>query len=398
MNKLPRRKIWLITEHFAPSHGATAQLMGDLAYGLVSRGIPVTVLTATAANPKFNNDLPVGLEVIRLSNNLDDSKKVFNKIKKGILFLVGAFAWGVFYGRTGQQIFIASNPPFIGLLGPLLKLKGMSYIFIFQDLFPRSAVLSGVLPAVGPITSFWRLIMAFICKNSKYTVVLNKAMLKRLTRDFGDKINAVSIHNWAVEQALPISRAENKFSAELGISRFFIVQYSGNFGRMHDLLTLLEAARLLEDAPIRFLFIGDGSKINQIISYLDVLRLSNIVKMPYQCRSRLPESLGACDISVIGLIPGAEDTVAPCKFYGILASGRPVLLIARRNCDLAQLVISENIGVVVEPGEAYELSQVLRALQLDPDRVLLMGCRARYLYESRFGKERSIDQYALLLD
>ncbi|WP_255124746.1 glycosyltransferase family 4 protein [Synechococcus lacustris] len=372
--------------------------MGDLACGLVSRGIPVTVLTATAANPKFNNDLPVGLEVIRLSNNLDDSKKVFNKIKKGILFLVGAFAWGVFYGRTGQQIFIASNPPFIGLLGPLLKLKGMSYIFIFQDLFPRSAVLSGVLPAVGPITSFWRLIMAFICKNSKYTVVLNKAMLKRLTRDFGDKINAVSIHNWAVEQALPISRAENKFSAELGISRFFIVQYSGNFGRMHDLLTLLEAARLLEDAPIRFLFIGDGSKINQIISYLDVLRLSNIVKMPYQCRSRLPESLGACDISVIGLIPGAEDTVAPCKFYGILASGRPVLLIARRNCDLAQLVISENIGVVVEPGEAYELSQVLRALQLDPDRVLLMGCRARYLYESRFGKERSIDQYALLLD
>ena len=35
----------------------------------------------------------------------------------------------------------------------------------------------------------------------------------------------------------------------------------------------------------------------------------------------------------------------PCKFYGILASGRPVLLIARLNCDLAQLVIKENIGL-----------------------------------------------------
>lgn len=388
----------LITEHFAPGHGATAQLMTDLACGLVSRGIPVTVLTATASNQNSYSELPNKLKVIRIAVKWGESKKVFNKIIKGVLFLVGALVWGILYGSRGQQIFIASNPPFIGLLGLLLKLRGMSYVFIFQDLFPRSAVLSGVLPAVGPITSFWRFVMACICFNSKYTVVLTDAMARRLSIDFGRRPNLVSIHNWAVERAMPLLRTENIFISEMGLSDFFIVQYSGNFGRLHDLLTLLEAARLLENAPIRFLFIGDGSKNNQISSYSDEFGLSNLIKLPYQKREHLPDTLGACDISVIGLIPGAEDTVAPCKFYGILASGRPVLLIARLNCDLAKLVIKENIGLVVEPGEAYELAEALRNLQLDPKRILAMGQRASFLYESRFGRERSINSYAALLD
>jgi glycosyltransferase involved in cell wall biosynthesis len=61
-------------------------------------------------------------------------------------------------------------------------------------------------------------------------------------------------------------------------------------------------------------------------------------------------------------------------------------------------VIKENIGLVVEPGEAYELAEALRNLQLDPNRILAMGQRASLLYESRFGRERSIDSYAALLD
>ena len=72
----------LITEHFAPGHGATAQLMTDLACGLVSRGIPVTVLTATASNQNSYSELPNKLKVIRIAVKWGESKKVFNKIIK----------------------------------------------------------------------------------------------------------------------------------------------------------------------------------------------------------------------------------------------------------------------------------------------------------------------------
>jgi glycosyltransferase involved in cell wall biosynthesis len=177
----------------------------------------------------------------------------------------------------------------------------------------------------------------------------------------------------------------------------FTVQYSGNFGRLHELLTLLEAARLVQDVPIRFLFIGGGAKQAQITAYRDAFGLDRVLVKPYQPRELLPLSLGACDLAAIGLIPGAEDTVAPSKFYGILASGRGVLLVAQRGCDLAQLVLREGCGVVVEPGEVAELALELRSLAVHPARVAAMGEQARRLYQERFGLEKALAAYEALL-
>jgi glycosyltransferase involved in cell wall biosynthesis len=102
-------------------------------------------------------------------------------------------------------------------------------------------------------------------------------------------------------------------------------------------------------------------------------------------------------MAAIGLMVGAEDTVAPCKFYGILASGRGLVLIARRSCDLAQLVLAEGCGIVVEPGEATELADRLQALAGDPASVMAMGQNSRRLYERQFGLERSLEHYDHLL-
>jgi glycosyltransferase involved in cell wall biosynthesis len=337
------------------------------------------------------------LQVVRLGGTPMPRTSLLAKALRGILFFVGSLCWCLRFGRRGQKVLIASNPPFIGLLGPILRFWGFSYVFIFQDLFPRSAVLTGVLPAAGPLTWCWQTLMTLVCRQSSRTVVLSEAMEQRLVREFGSDLPVSLIHNWAVEAALPLPRAQNPFAKELGLESFFTVQYSGNFGRLHDLLTLLEAARLLECEPIRFLFIGDGAKVRQIEAYRTGLGLRNVIQLPYQPREKLPESLGACDLAAIGLIPGAEDTVAPCKFYGILASGRPVLLVARRTCDLAKLVLAENCGLVVEPGEAALLADALRVLQLDKPLVEAMGARSLALYRNRFGIKRSLAAYQALL-
>jgi glycosyltransferase involved in cell wall biosynthesis len=296
-------------------------------------------------------------------------------------------------------VLLVSNPPFIGLLGPLIQLgRRLPYIFVFQDLFPRSAVLSGVLPAAGPLALLWRGLMGQVCRRSRATVVLSQAMETRLRRDLGSDLPLAVIHNWAVEQGIDTPRALNPFAREHGYAERFTLQYSGNFGRLHDLLTLLESARLIQGQPVQFVFIGGGAKQKQIEAYCEGFGLDNVLRLPYQPRQRLPYSLAACDLAAIGLIPGAEDTVAPCKFYGILASGRGVVLIARRSCDLAQLVVQEGCGIVVEPGEAAELAEQLLELSRNPAAVASMGERSRSLYQRRFGVERSIDHYAALLE
>ena len=384
----------MISEHFEPSTGATAQLMSDLARGLHRRGWMITVLTAT---PGGELDFPV----VRLNGTErpdGETRGVVGKALRGLRFLFGSLLWCLRRGRRGDGVLIVSNPPFIGLLGPLLQFtRGLPYVFIFQDLFPRSAVLSGVLPPSSPLTLLWQELMAQVCSHSRQTVVLSAAMEARLRRDLGHQLPLTVIHNWAVERGAQIERKHSSFASEHGYSDRFSVQYSGNFGRLHDLLTLLEAARLLQQQTIQFVFIGSGAKESQIEAYRNSFELRNVLQLPYQPRERLPESLAACDMAAIGLIPGAEDTVAPCKFYGILASGRPVLLIARRNCDLAQLVLSKGCGLVVEPGEAPELAQQLLEISQQPDRVRDMGERSLALYRREFGLERSLTRYEVVL-
>ena len=386
------RRLLLISEHFEPSTGATAQLMTDLARGLHRRGWNLTVLTATAGNA-------LEFPIQRLNGTEELAVGVAAKALRGVRFFLGSLLWCLSHGRQGDVVLIISNPPFIGLLGPLLQLsRQLPYVFVFQDLFPRSAVLSGVLPAAGPLALLWRSLMQRVCQRSAFTVVLSQAMEQRLRRDLGRNLPLQVIHNWAVEQGQPLARSHNRFAVEHGYADRFSVQYSGNFGRLHDLLTLLEAARLLQGSPVQFVFIGGGAKQAQIEAYQQGFGLENVLRLPYQPRERLPESLAACDLSAIGLIPGAEDTVAPCKFYGILASGRAVVLIARRSCDLAQLVLREGCGIVVEPGEAAELAEKLQTLSQHPEQVAAMGQRSLELYEQRFGMERSIDRYAALLE
>ena len=385
------RRLLLISEHFEPSTGATAQLMTDLARGLSQRGWPLVVLTATGGGG-------LSFPVVRMGGAVGEQVSVVAKALRGVRFLAGALLWCLQHGQRGDVVLIVSNPPFIGLLGPLIRLgRQLPYVFVFQDLFPRSAVLSGVLPAAGPLAVLWRALMGQVCQRSAHTVVLSQAMEQRLRRDLGANLPLRVIHNWAVEQALDQPRASNAFAREHGYADRFTVQYSGNFGRLHDLLTLLEAARLLHQQPLQFVFIGGGAKGRQIQAYRQGFGLRNVLQLPYQPRQRLPESLGACDLAAIGLIPGAEDTVAPCKFYGILASGRGLVLVARRSCDLAQLVVRERCGIVVEPGEAAELAGQLLELSQDPEQVAAMGQRSRALYGNRFGLERSILSYMQVL-
>lgn len=394
-----KQPLLLISEHFAPSHGATAQLMTDLATGLAARGQPVVVLTATATAANGESDPPTGagLRVVRLGLAPGETPRLLLKAWRGLRFFGLALAWGCWHGRRGQRLLIASNPPFIGLLGPLLQLRGLTYVFLLQDLFPRSAVLSGLLPARSPVTSGWSALMSWVCGRSRCTVVLSEAMAEALQQDCGPGLPLQVIHNWAVERALPGDRVHNPFARELGVDQLFTVQYSGNFGRLHDLHTLLQAAQLLRHGPLRFLFIGGGAKEAELRAFVHQHQLNNVIQLPYQPRAQLPITLGACDISAIALRPGVEATVAPCKFYGILASARPVLLVANPRCDLAQLLQIEQCGLVVAPGEAGALAEQLSALQEDPERVAAMGQRARQLYEQRFGLERSLQAYEALL-
>jgi glycosyltransferase involved in cell wall biosynthesis len=382
------KELIILTEHFWPSTGATAQLVSDLVDDLHAQGCCLRVLTSTPGSSCSS------YPIHRFSTSSKVSVGIVGKLIDGLHFLFGSTYWLLRYSRTGQGLFIVSNPPFIGLVGPLLSLlKQLPYVFLLQDIFPRSAVLTGVLPAKGPLSWIWRQLLALVLSGSQATVVLSSSMIARCRQEFGEKSLLVSIPNWAVVPVSSSQKSLNSLAKEWGVDSMFTVQYSGNFGRLHDILTILEAARLLAHRPLKFVFVGGGAKRSQIQAYCQAYGLTNVILQPYQPRDQLSTSLSACDVALVSHISGSEDTVAPSKLYGILASSRPVLLIASETCELARMVDQAACGVVVQQGDVHGLVDALLTLEADPQLVAAMSERAGAVYQSQFGRDRSTAAY-----
>lgn len=390
-------EIYILSEHFSPSTGATAQLVHDISTGLASRGLNITVITSTPSGSSYLE--PKGLRVIRFASRHSSSINIFSKLTAGLLFTLRSLIWLLSHVNCTHRILIVSNPPFIALLGPLLAfLTGARYFFLLQDLFPRSAELTGIIPSKGPISSFWRTLIRFSCMHSSRVILLSSSMMSRAINEYSlPALKIKVIHNWSVVKPHHLDKVCNPLINHWDLSGKFIVQYSGNFGRLHDLLTLLEAARLLSNSPIHFLFIGGGSKLNQIQSYRDSYMLANISVYPYQSRDTLHLSLAASDISAVTLIPGSEDAVAPSKYYGIIASSKPVLLISSLTSNFAREIIDNNIGLVIEPGDSSTLASKLIQLSSDSTQLSLLSSNAFHHYDTCYGREKSLDEYYNLL-
>ena len=385
------KELIVLTEHFWPSTGATAQLVRDLVDDLTAQGYRLRVLTSTPG--PSSSRYPIH----RFGSSSQGSVGIVGKLLDGLSFFLGSTYWLLRHSRSGQGLFIVSNPPFIGLVGPFLALlKKSPYIFLFQDIFPRSATLTGVLPAKGPLSWLWRQLLALVLNRSQASVVLSSSMLSRCRVEYGAKSRLVSIPNWAVVPVSSAPKSFNPLAKTWSLDSVFTVQYSGNFGRLHDILTILEAARLLAHKPIKFLFVGGGAKRSQIEAYCTSYGLGNVILQPYQPRDQLSISLSACDVSLVSHISGSEDTVAPSKLYGILASSRPVLLIASKTCELARMIQQAGCGLVVQQGDVQGLMKALLTLQADPQLLASMSEQSRALYEAQFGRQRSTQAYLSL--
>lgn len=386
-------RILLLSQHFSPNAGATAQLTFDLAMQFHSCGYHVHVLTSSTPP----SALP--FKVTNLDLPFSENQSILSKALSGISFFISSLFFLLFTPLSGSRLLIFSNPPFIGLVGVFIFLvKRIKYVFVCQDIFPRSASLSGVLPAIGPLYLFWKSVLRATFLFADTTVVLSLDMIRRLKLDFGDIGKVVSIPNWSVVKPSNQKKNLTNLSHVHNLSNRFVVQYSGNLGRLHDIITILESARILADRNIVFLFIGTGPKTRYVSSYKTRFNLSNIILAAYQPRDQLPDSLAACDVSLVSLIPGAEDTVAPSKIYGSLASSRPLILIGSENCSLAKLLSESCAGLVVPAGDPLVLSEYIVKLSTDPDLLRRMQRSSLDLYRKHFGIGQSAASYLELLN
>lgn len=378
------KPILVLTEHFFPSTSATGQLISDLVNGLSQRGLSLKILTSTTYNHLDTHD------VIRFNSLNSNSNIITGKLFSGINFFAKSFIWLFLHHKKYDTVLIVSNPPFIGLIGLLISgLLNKKYIYLFQDIFPRSAVIAGILPARGPIVYLWRYLMRLVIQKSQTCIVLSHSMQSRCLKDFGTSSNISVIPNWSVVE----STSEDYSTKPIQRRDTLRIQYSGNFGRMHDILTILEAARLLASENVIFQFIGGGNKSSHVKAYINQYNHSNVFLEPYAPLSQLRSSIHRCDLSIVSLLSGTEDTVAPSKFYGIIACNRPVILIGNKSSELASIIDANDIGLVIDSGDPLALAEEVKSLISDPTKILRISKNAFNLYQRFYQRKYGIDRY-----
>jgi colanic acid biosynthesis glycosyl transferase WcaI len=394
-------RIIILNQYFYPDHSATSQLMTDLAESLVERGIAVTAL---AGRGRYNGGEKLspyeehqGVKIERAWATSFGKRNLVGRLADYVSFYLGA-SWKLLRLPKHDIVMALTTPPLIGLVALVIgRLRGMRVIALVQDVYPDVAVALGALKANSLMTRLLDRLNRFVLRGADRLIVLGECMRELIAEKIGqDKATRIDvIHNWADGAEIkPTSDQQNPFALEHGLSDKFVVLFSGNLGHVNEFATVLEAAlRLRKRADIAFLFVGEGAKREELSTFIDKHKLTNIRLLPYQPRQWLCHSLSAGNALLVTLAEGLAGLSVPSKTYAILAAGRPVLFVGDLKSDAARIVKENHCGAVVASGESQKLAEIISAWAADETRPAEMGRRARALFEAQFCREIAVTWY-----
>ena len=396
-------KLIFVNRYFFPDHSATSQILSDLAFHLASQpGREVWVVTCRQRYDVPAEDLPAretirGVHVCRVWTTRFGRGGLLGRALDYLTFYLTA-GWELLrLARRGDVLIAKTDPPLIAVVaGVVARLRRASLVNWVQDVFPEVAVALGLkLPFAGVV----RRVRNASLRSAQAIVVVGARMAAWARAQGVPEDRIVMISNWADGNAIrPLAVADNPLRREWGLDGKFVVGYSGNLGRAHEFSTVIDAAdRLRSEADVVFLFIGGGHGLAAVEEQVKGRRLPNVRCLPYQPRESLGLSLGVPDLHWISLRLELEGLVVPSKAYGVLAAGRPVLMVGDPDGEVGRLIRACGCGETIEIGNDAGLVEAILRLRRNPQLCERLGSRAREAYEANFTPGHAFSAWDRLL-
>jgi glycosyltransferase involved in cell wall biosynthesis len=306
--------------------------------------------------------------------------------------------------ESRPDVIIATSPPLVtavpGLLGALASLRRVPWVFEVRDLWPESAVTTGVLSKDGVLTRMLYGLEALAYQTADVINVLTPAFREDIVRRglaAGQKI--VFVPNGADVRLFRPGPRENAVRRELGWGDRFVVMYAGAHGRANALRQLVETAALLTARPdILIASVGEGTERKMLVAEARRRGLANLLFSGAVAKERMPDVVNACDVGAAVLQNNPTfRTVYPNKVFDYMACERPVLLaidgVARQLvCDQARA------GVFAEPENPRALADAILGLAAEPRQRAEMGRRGREWVLANATREALATRYLGILE
>lgn len=411
-----KKNLLIYAHYYYPDVASTGQILTELAEGLKD-SFDITVICTVPSytgkisryykKHKYYHENINGVNVLRI--RVPEFRKSFapSRIYNIASYFLSAIA-ATFRVEDQDYVFTISQPPVLGgMLGVIgKKIKHAKSIYNIQDFNPEqveAVKFTGNKFVLGLMMALDK----YSCKKADKVIVVGRDMIETLKKRFvknGNNLSAMPqysyINNWTNEKEIVPLSVENKhvaaFKKKYGLENKFVIMYSGNIGLYYDLqniLKVIEKFKGIQD--VAFMFIGEGSVLEQLESYQKRKKLSNVYFAPYQNKEQLVYSLNAGDVHFVVNAKGIKGVSVPSKLYGVMSAGKPVLGILEEGSE-ARLIIEESgCGISVTPGDYPAIERLIeKFISLKgKDELKQMGMAGREYLEKNLTKDVSIEKY-----
>lgn len=406
--------ILLIHQYFLEKGDGGGSRFNEMTQVWSEQGHKVTVLSgmvhyATGKKPEkyksryFFNDKNFyeNVDVFRCHVSESYNVNFLGRLWGYFSFVFSSIYAGLFKTKGKFDVIVVTSPPlFVGITAYILsKFKRIPFVFEIRDLWPESAIDTGVLKNKYIIKfAYW--FEKFIYKKASLINVLTPAFRNKLINEKNvPKEKVIFIPN-----AADFSLAENvsqdfdigKFRKAQNLEGRFVITYVGAHGVANHLIQLIDAAEQLQHTNVLFQLIGSGMKKQELIDETKKRDIKNVKFVDPVPKSEVFKYILASDMgaSVLKRVDTFK-TIYSNKTFDYM-SCKKVILLAIDGVS-RELVEDANCGYYVEPENTEEIVKgVLKAIE-EKDNLAILGENGYNYAKKHFDRNQLAKDYIELV-
>lgn len=402
-------KLIFVNRFFHPDESATSLMLTDLVEGLAVLDCDRLVITGRSGYAQGSGSRAQqlsGVRTIRLPGLSLGNGFLAARAINFVAFYIGLVITGLWLVRRGDIVVCLTDPPLSNIVvSAIATFKRAKVVNWVQDIYPETATRLGYGSENNTLISLLARARDRTWEKASVNVCIGERMQAMLAGHGVREDRLRVIQNWADDETLrPMPHSENELRTQWNYDHDeIVVGYSGNLGRAHDAVTMLEAADRLGEAAnscFAFLFVGGGAKHDLLKARQEdsLRRGAPIETRGYRERSELRESLSVPDIHWLSLEPQLEGLIVPSKFYGAIAVGRPIIFIGDKDGEIARLIAMGQCGQSFAKGDVEGVTDYLRLLGCDRELRETLGKNARQLSETKLSRKARMVEWQELID
>lgn len=247
------------------------------------------------------------------------------------------------------------------------------------DLWPESLIAGGV-KRKSLLYKYYHYISRKIYRRVDDILITSRMFSEYLQQEFGiEKENIKYLPQYAegIFKTVPLKQTTDTFD----------FMFAGNIGAMQSVETIIKAASLLKNEPVKFHIIGNGTDLERLQKISE--KEENVIFYGRRPLEEMPSFYEKADAMLITLkADPVLSMTLPGKVQSYMAVGKPI--IGAIDGETKKVIEDANCGYCGKAEDAEELADNIRKFIQNLQRELL-GRNARDYYEKHFEQKKFMD-------